>query len=613
MEEDINKEESKYTYNINLDYEAENPFKKLIFFSSGSYSLGAIIFNISIRIAIGAVTELTFLGSTYIAGISGFIAIIGIWSLIPGLIGMGIYELYRFYKNFKVKELYKGLRDTSNIEYNLERELYFKTFKEFESFVYSIAENKYKELYKNQVIIETKDLLNNIFNFNINNISENDLIRYKETIKKKLNSNSNDTIKVILLGKTGVGKSTLINNILELNKNKAIINDTDPQRIEGGWPKKYPVNKNDTNIKWLEIYDTEGIENVSNSDHSNTNDIDNHLKKVLKYITDNIDVQEKRIDVIWYCISGSRFQKSEKEYIEKLLDIYSKFNIKYPLQFLYLQAYKSNIRNYRKIKKKIENLFYFQESKEKLNILDIISEPVLDEESNEPLEILEDRKNLDILKNITKDNYKTFLKIHLFNIINDLIDNDIFTPLIEQIINNTKESFEKMSEKKFFNNIKNKIMQAKENINKLFAILSSNLNNELKMKIEKYINNIEKNLTTFYYDRIKLVNNNFDEKKTLQESMKKNIIDAYEKKNFDKNKISMNEYIEQITDHLVTPIATNKENFSFFFIFCLFREDIINCICDVKKEELDKKKKQLDEQTKEYIDKLVEDWSQKFF
>jgi hypothetical protein len=264
------------------------------------------------------------------------------------------------------------------------------------------------------------------------------------------------------------------------------------------------------------------------------------------------------------------------------------------------------------MKKTIESLNYFQESKEKLNILDIISEPVLDEESN-PLEILEDRKNLDILKNITKDNYKTFLKIHLFTIINDLIDNDIFTPLIEQIINNTKESFEKMSEKNFFNNIKNKIMQAKENINKLFAILSSNLNNELKMKIEKYINNIEKNLTTFYYDRIKLVNNNFDEKKTLQESMKKNIIDAYEKKNFDKNKISMNEYIEQITDHLVTPIATNKENFSFFFIFCLFREDIINCICDVKKEELDKKKKQLDEQTKEYIIKLVEDWSQKFF
>ena len=170
-----------------------------------------------------------------------------------------------------------------------------------------------------------------------------------------------------------------------------------------------------------------------------------------------------------------------------------------------------------------------------------------------------------------------------------------------------------MSEKNFYNNIKKKIMQAKENINKLFAILSSNLNNELKMKIEKYINNIEENLTTFYYDRIEQFNNNFDEKKTLQESMKKNIIDAYEKKNFDKNKISMDEYIEQITDNLVTPIATNKENFGFFFIFCLFKEDIINCICDVKKEEFDKKKKQLDEQTKEYIDKLVEDWSQKFF
>jgi len=50
---------------------------------------------------------------------------------------------------------------------------------------------------------------------------------------------------------------------------------------------------------------------VFTSDNPNTNDIDNHLKKVLKYINDNINVPEKRIDAIWYCISGCRFEDSE--------------------------------------------------------------------------------------------------------------------------------------------------------------------------------------------------------------------------------------------------------------------------------------------------------------
>ena len=81
------------------------------------------------------------------------------------------------------------------------------------------------------------------------------------------------------------------------------------------------MNKENTNIKWLEIYDTEGIEIVSSSDNKNTNDIDNHLSKVLKYINDNKNNTEKRIDVIWYCISGYRLENYEKQYIEKLLDI----------------------------------------------------------------------------------------------------------------------------------------------------------------------------------------------------------------------------------------------------------------------------------------------------
>lgn len=141
------------------------------------------------------------------------------------------------------------------------------------------------------------------------------------------------------------------------------------------------------------------------------------------------------------------------------------------------------------------------------------------------------------------------------------------------MINNIKESYEKMiNEKKFFNNIENKIEQVKENINKLFTILSGKLNNRSKDLLDIYINNLKDELTSFYNERKESIYKNFDEKRTLQESMKKNIIEAYEQKRLNKKEMSMNKYIEKITDHLVTPIATNKENFfSILFFVCLER------------------------------------------
>ena len=81
------------------------------------------------QIVIGAATELSIIGGAYVAGASAIIGGHGFFLIIPGVVGVGIYELYRFYKNRKVKELYGGLRDNNNTEYALEWELYFKTLK----------------------------------------------------------------------------------------------------------------------------------------------------------------------------------------------------------------------------------------------------------------------------------------------------------------------------------------------------------------------------------------------------------------------------------------------------------------------------------------------------
>ena len=64
----------------------------------------------------------------------------------------------------------------------------------------------------------------------------------------------------MVIGKTGVGKSCLINGVLNLKKNKANESlNVEPQTIEGG-KKKYPIEEIDSDIKGLNLWDTQGIE-----------------------------------------------------------------------------------------------------------------------------------------------------------------------------------------------------------------------------------------------------------------------------------------------------------------------------------------------------------------
>ena len=78
-------------------------------------------------------------------------------------------------------------------------------------------------------------------------------------MKKEINEIN--SINIILIGNTGVGKSALINEFLQLKNNKAKEGVTsEPQIIEGGWPKKYPVEEKDTDLLGINLYDTEGIE-----------------------------------------------------------------------------------------------------------------------------------------------------------------------------------------------------------------------------------------------------------------------------------------------------------------------------------------------------------------
>ena len=63
--------------------------------------------------------------------------------------------------------------------------------------------------------------------------------------ENKIQVQNNYKLNIMLLGNSGVGKSTLINEILKLEENKAKEQTNNERMPIDGWTKKYPVNEKD--------------------------------------------------------------------------------------------------------------------------------------------------------------------------------------------------------------------------------------------------------------------------------------------------------------------------------------------------------------------------------
>lgn len=156
-------------------------------------------------------------------------------------------------------------------------------------------------------------------NFNPGDVAQ----KIMEAVKKEYEELT--TLNVMILGKTGVGKSTLINNMFS---KKVAETGT-------GKPVTTKIRKYELPEYPLAIYDTPGLE------LSGENDVDNLLEQVIGEIQKGIksgNVSEA-IHCIWYCVStpSHRFEQAEVEFLQKLLHGIEYFNV--PVIVVLTQSY----------------------------------------------------------------------------------------------------------------------------------------------------------------------------------------------------------------------------------------------------------------------------------
>ena len=260
-----------------------------------------------------------------------------------------------------------------------------------------------------------KDLVKNFMNLE----SARKGYKYKiEECIKKIEKNENsykiEYLTVMLVGKSGVGKSTLINNVLKLNKDK---------RAKTGTGKFQTVKMDEyqnESVNFLKLIDTRGIElNVQYGAEAVKKDAKEFIDRQLQ--SNNVN---NFVHCIWYCITGNRFEQVEIDLLYSLKNSYGDNNI--PIIIVYTQATDNNTIN--------EMKEYIKEKNIDANFIKVLAErkQLVDHNFLEPF-------GLDVLINETLEKCKKALKGDMFSVITKKISDEIFNTIKSQ--NNSDKGY----------------------------------------------------------------------------------------------------------------------------------------------------------------------------
>lgn len=245
-------------------------------------------------------------------------------------------------------------------------------------------------------------------------------------------------LTVMIIGKTGTGKSTLVNNMLKLKGGK---------KAKTGWGDRITtettIYKN-KEVPYIRLVDTVGIELSGGFDAINIGIEASHFIKNQISLNNVNDF----VHCIWYCISSNRFEGPEVELVNNLINTIESSKI--PLIIVMTQS--DNIIKIKGMKEKIKK-------KNFENIIDILAEDIespgggviksygLDKLMNLNLKLCKGAFDMD-MKQVMIKNLKQEIKNKLFSnhknnkikIIQrmkyDIVKNEQANHNLEQYINN---------------------------------------------------------------------------------------------------------------------------------------------------------------------------------
>ncbi len=386
-------------------------------------------------------------------------------------------------------------------------------------------------------------------NKNIKQKSENN-----EFIEMNLSNHKN----IMLISKSGIGKSTLTNYMCDLHDDeKAETSDCEPCTKEN----KFYNGK----IKDLEfsIIDTRGFEEENYSQKT-------LMENTIKFINENDTNINKRVDFLFYLIQNNELPDEEKDELIKLKN-------KFPyIPIVVVNTYSDNYNedNYNDIKKKVEELgfkFCFVNSHEFFDEKDNSKKKIEAFGKEKLFEIIKNEfKNSEYLSNINEIHSKIKEKIDLnlnvmkkeiATITNEILKNYFALDYEESILKISNEIIKILNkyvfeeEKEFSDELKNAINQfIIDFFKKSYTLFHKNL--------EKIIKKKAKSLSK---KALKIQNDEIIKGKNIKIMSENDFIENYKKKleikltvNYEKNAIK--KCLDSLSDVLFDNLKNSFEN-----------------------------------------------------